>query len=119
MAINPKVFIQVRGLQGPQGKTGKAGKDGVGVPPVSPNVKGVLRTDGKKTYWGDDKGDTYTFEQGQSSEMWIINHNLSKFPSVTVVDTAGTALVGEVTYLSKDSLMIKFSTPFTGKAYLN
>lgn len=59
------------------------------------------------------------FEQQIPSNEWIINHDLGKYPSVTVVDSAGTIIVGEVTYLTENSLIINFQASFTGKAYLN
>lgn len=64
-----------------------------------------------------DRFEQYT--QAIASSEWIIDHNLEKYPSVTVVDSAGTIIVGEVTYLSLNSLKITFQAPFAGKAYLN
>ena len=61
----------------------------------------------------------YTHDQALASNNWSITHNLCKFPSVAVVDSANTVVVGEVTYIDKNSLMIEFNGSFTGKAYLN
>lgn len=62
---------------------------------------------------------SYLHNQLQSSKEWIINHNLEKYPSVTVVDSAGTIVVGEVNYLNENQVIITFSGAFSGKAYLN
>lgn len=62
---------------------------------------------------------TYTHNQMQASDFWEINHNLGKHPAVTVVDSAGNAILGEVRYISENSLAVEFSAPFSGKAYLN
>ena len=61
----------------------------------------------------------FCFEQSVASDEWIILHNLDKYPSVTVVDSAGTIITGEVTYLDNAILKISFQAPFSGKAYLN
>lgn len=61
----------------------------------------------------------FQFVQNIISDEWFIEHNLNKYPSVTVVDSAGTIIHGEVTYLTLNSLKIKFQTSFLGKAYLN
>ena len=36
--------------------------------------------------------DTFIYEQCTSSDTWVIIHNLNRYPSVTVVDSAGTVL---------------------------
>ena len=62
---------------------------------------------------------TYEHDQGLPSAIWTITHNLEKFPSVSVVDTAGTHIMGEVTYISFNQLTINFTSAVSGKAYLN
>lgn len=62
---------------------------------------------------------TYIYSQNTSSQSWVINHNLNKYPSVTVVDSAETVIIGQVKYISSNSLSIDFSSGFSGKAYLN
>ena len=61
----------------------------------------------------------FEFTQGVPSATWDITHNLSKFPSITVVDTANTTVVGSYEYITKDRVILSFSSPFAGKAYLN
>jgi hypothetical protein len=61
----------------------------------------------------------FTFTQGTPATTWTITHNLGKFPSVSVVDTADTQVYGEVEYIDDNSLRITFSAAFGGKAYLN
>lgn len=53
------------------------------------------------------------------SNTWNIQHPLDKFPSVTVVDSAGTVVVGDVSFVDADNIVIRFNSPFSGKAYLN
>lgn len=61
----------------------------------------------------------FKFNQMTPSANWVINHNLGKFPSVTVVDSAGMAHVGCVTYTDDNNLEIGFTFPFGGCAHLN
>lgn len=66
---------------------------------------------------GGDK--TYVHKQVIASNTWEITHNLYKYPSVSVVDTGGNVVVGDVEYTSLNTLVIKFTAPFSGTAYLN
>jgi predicted flavoprotein YhiN len=59
------------------------------------------------------------FTQAIASNEWTINHSLNKKPSVTVVDSADTVVVGEVSYETNSRIVIKFEATFSGKAYLN
>ncbi len=65
----------------------------------------------------DDK--TFVFTQVVPAATWVVTHNLNKFPSVSVVDTANTSGFGAVEYNSANQLTITFSGAFAGKAYLN
>jgi len=61
----------------------------------------------------------YLHDQGISSTVWTITHNLNKFPSVTVKDSAGEEVEGEVHHVSVNQLTITFSASFSGVATLN
>ena len=61
----------------------------------------------------------FTCVQSGASATWTIQHNLEKFPSVTVIDSANNVVYGNITYTDKNNLTINFSAPFSGKAYLN
>lgn len=62
---------------------------------------------------------TYIHEQGVASSEWVINHNLNKFPSVTVVDSADNEIIVGVRYVDANTCVIDLTSPFKGKAYLN
>lgn len=62
---------------------------------------------------------TYIHEQMVSSSTWTITHNLGRYPSVTVVDSAGSVVVGDVTYVNKNRIILTFQGAFSGTAYLN
>lgn len=69
---------------------------------------------------GGGSGDlNFTHEQVSAAATWTITHNLGKMPSVTVIDSGGSGIVGSVTYPSVNQLVIEFSAPFAGFAYLN
>jgi hypothetical protein len=61
----------------------------------------------------------YTHTQSVSSATWTITHNLGYRPAVSVVDSGGNHVVGDVNYVSVNALTISFSAPFGGSAYLS
>lgn len=61
----------------------------------------------------------YNHQQGVSSNTWTIRHNLNFYPNVTVVNSAGTIVEGEITYTNKNSLVLNFQSAFSGNAYLS
>lgn len=63
--------------------------------------------------------DTYYHDQGMPSNVWVIEHNLNKRPSVSVVDTAGNQVDGKVSYINNNKIEITFNASFSGQAYLN
>jgi hypothetical protein len=62
--------------------------------------------------------DRLVFTQASVSSTWNITHQLGGRPSVTIVDSAGTVVYGEVRYNSNTSITVLFSSPFSGFAYL-
>ena len=72
--------------------------------------------------WGSDPlpliPKRFTHTQSSASSSWNITHTLDGFPSITVVDSAGTVVVGTVSYNSTSSVTISFESAFAGNAYL-
>jgi hypothetical protein len=62
---------------------------------------------------------SHIHNQTVSSSTWNITHNLNKFPSVSIVDSSNAEVIGEVEHTNANSLTVKFSAPFSGKAFLN
>lgn len=60
----------------------------------------------------------YIHTQPVAQEIWTITHDLGGRPSVTIVDTAGTMVIGEVTYISDTQVIVEFTAAFSGFAYL-
>jgi hypothetical protein len=80
----------------------------------------VLTSTGVGTVWNDaPQAPTFIFTQNTPSTTWNITHNLGKFPSITVIDTGNTVVVGEYNYTSNTNVILTFSATFAGKAYLN
>jgi hypothetical protein len=72
------------------------------------------------TYDYEDFGDkTYNHQQAVPSAQWVVTHGLNKYPSVSVVDSAGSSVVGDVLYDSLNQVTITFSAPFSGNAFFN
>lgn len=65
------------------------------------------------------KNPTYVHEQGVASDTWSIEHNLNKYPSVTLVDSAGTQFQGRVEYTDENNCIVYMNGATKGKAYLN
>ena len=61
----------------------------------------------------------YIHNQIKSSDVWTITHNLYKYPSVIIVDSSNSVVIGDITFIDKNSIIVSFVAEFSGKAYLN
>lgn len=78
-----------------------------------------------------DKGDqgdqgipgsgTFQFDYSQllPSDTWVIVHNLGAAPNVTITDSSGSQVEGEVTYDSPNQVTVRFASAFSGTAHLS
>lgn len=71
------------------------------------------------TFISDNYNYAYIHNQTVPASSWSITHNLNKYPSVTIVDTANSEIIGEVVYNNNNTLTLTFSASFSGKAFLN
>jgi hypothetical protein len=62
---------------------------------------------------------SHIHDQSVASSTWNITHNLNKNPSVSIVDVTNTEVIGEVEHINVNSLVVRFTAAFSGKAYLN
>ena len=103
--------IPSRGLQGVPGPEGDPGADS-----TVPGPQGPAGAPGSAPQ-------AYIHDQSSASATWTVVHNLGYYPNVTVVDSAGTKVVGSIDYTGLNTLEIRFTTsggvptPFGGKAY--
>jgi len=61
----------------------------------------------------------YSHIQMIPDDEWIIHHNLNFHPKVTVVDSAGTIVEGEIRYNNRNTMTLNFASAFSGNAYLS
>lgn len=62
---------------------------------------------------------TYRHVQSVPASSWTIAHNLGCWPSVTVIDSAGSVVIGKVSYISNNQVLLEFASPFSGEAFIN
>lgn len=121
------VEVSTVGVQGPRGL---GVLHGVGAPSQTLGSEGEFYIDisTNKMYgpkvgnsWGSfvNLGGTYTHIQDVASSTWTINHNLEYHPNIEVVDSAGTAVIGNYQYVNVNTIIATFASPFAGKAYLS
>ena len=79
-------------------------------PSINVSVGGVI---------GGGSDAHFVFAQEQNSDEWVIEHNLNKHPSVTIVDSGNNIVYAEVEYTDLNNLIIRFNSNNSGKAYLN
>jgi hypothetical protein len=79
----------------------------------------VVPIGGRSGNAGSNANVAYHHVQSVSSTTWSITHNLNFYPNVTVVDSAGTVLEGDIEYLTANSVRLTFSAAFSGNAYLS
>lgn len=60
----------------------------------------------------------YTHIQDVASTTWTINHNLGRYPQVTIVDSGGNEVVGDLLYNDQYTVTATFGAAFGGRAYL-
>tara|TARA_B100000780_G_C21126503_1_gene457275 strand:- start:1037 stop:1762 length:726 start_codon:yes stop_codon:yes gene_type:complete len=66
---------------------------------------------------GGDKN--FVFTQGTPALVWTVQHDLNKFPSVSVVNSLNEIVYGKVDYIDKNKLTVTFAAAFSGAAYCN
>lgn len=105
---SPDVIVLAAGNFGLPGPPGPEGPEGPPGPEGDPGPPGPPGTE-----------QTYIFDQLAPAYIWDIFHLLNRYPSVTVIDTGGSEIIPNVTYVSDDEIQLYFANPTSGKAYLN
>ena len=97
-----------------------------GVLPSGGAVGDVLRKTGAgdfAAHWEPDPQDgsdkTYRHVQGVASAFWEVSHGLAKFPAVSVIDSGGSLIEGDIDYLDENTVTLTFASPFSGEAHFN
>lgn len=68
---------------------------------------------------GAPTGDHWRHAQLDPADTWVIHHGLGRRPAVSIEDSAGTLVHGDVTYLDEGRLVVRFAHPFAGHANLS
>lgn len=61
----------------------------------------------------------YTYVQSTPATIWSIVHNLNKFPKVSIADSTGDVVYGDINHTNKNSLVILFSESVSGQASIS
>lgn len=77
----------------------------------------IIKQVGVRGQKGD--GDKHFAQAFSSANQVVVNHNLNKYPSVSIVGADGEEVEGEVTHLSNLQLRVNFALNFSGKVYCN
>lgn len=80
-------------------------------------TKNVVTIIGNGSGTGDDA--TFVFNQHTPSSTWKITHNMNKFPSVSIVDSGGNIIIGNIFYIDRNNIELTFNGSFSGSVYLN
>jgi hypothetical protein len=105
-----------QGVRGPQGTTGLQGASGIAGAAVD-NTDDV--PEGTTNKYFTISRVSYEHMQGSASNSWTITHNLGFKPNVTVIDSAGNIVEGEIAYTNTNSLTVSFQSAFSGTAYIS
>lgn len=69
---------------------------------------------------GGSTGDlNYLHVQTSPATTWNVTHSLNKYPSVTVIDSAGTVMEGDISYSNLNQVVLTFQSSFAGTATFN
>jgi hypothetical protein len=79
----------------------------------------VATGSGSATQWSASTGDK-TYDQSFSvTDTVDVAHNLGKYPAVTVMDTTGDQVEGDILFIDLNNLTVSFSAPFSGTVTCN
>jgi len=65
------------------------------------------------------EGPDFVFTQTTPAASWLIAHSLNGFPSVAIVDSVGNIIMAQVRYVDSNTVLVTFSQPVAGSAYLS
>jgi hypothetical protein len=79
-------------------------------PPLHVDIITVTPPTGNNNY--------FLYNQTLPLATWTINHSFGRFPSVTVIDSTGFAIITDIEYPNNSMVVVTFAQPTTGKALL-
>ncbi len=79
--------------------------------PISPG--------GTRSYGTAEGPYGYVHNQSTPAATWTIDHNLGWHPNVTVINSAGDVVMGDMAYQTLNRVVLTFNGAFSGTAYLS
>lgn len=61
----------------------------------------------------------YVHEHNIAEKIWHVTHNLNKYPTAIVIDSAGNEIICDIEYVDTNTCIISMNAPFKGKAIFN
>jgi hypothetical protein len=104
------ITLEVVGEVGPRGAQGIQGEQGI------QGIQGEIGPVGPEGPPGTSSG-FFRYHQAAPALQWLFTHTLPYPPAVTTVDSAGSALYGDLLYVDDSTIQIDFSVPTAGYAY--
>ena len=108
--VDSDITLEVVGQVGPRGIQGEQGIQGI------QGIQGEVGPVGPVGPPGVSSG-FYRHNQAAPAAQWMVLHDLNYPPAITVVDSAGTQLFPDITYLDDFTIQIDHSYPVAGFAY--
>ena len=82
----------------------------------SVKVTGLPGVKGDK---GDPGGTHYTHTQASPATTWTINHNLNKYPSITLLTIGSVEFTADIVYPNKNQAILTIAVATAGIAECN
>lgn len=120
--VQQNIKINAKAKRGLPGTPGADGQDGAGVPTGGLPGQTLVKhsTTDFDTEWSNvDGSDKYYIQNFITTSNVLVTHNLAKYPSVTVHDSSGDEVEGNVEHININSLTVTFSAPFSGNVTCN
>lgn len=120
--VNPSRTISLNNnKRGEKGEKGDPGVDGkineiIAGPGIIIDNTDVSKPIISATGGSGDKN--YTMNFTMQSQL-TINHSLQKYPSATIINSAGDEVEGNINYIDINNMQISFTSPFSGRVTLN
>lgn len=86
---------------------------------VTKTINNTTLVDRNHGYGGGGIAQSYTHVQASPASTWVVHHNLSYNPAVSIVSSSGDLVHGDVTYSGAHEITINFTAPFSGSVYLS
>ena len=119
--IETLVVVVNEGIRGDDGAPGLPGQPGTGTTTFATQaevLEGIMESKAVSPATLSTAL-SKTYNQTTPASVWNVTHNLNRYPAVSVVDSAGSVVTGDVEHLSANALQVSFASAFSGTAYLS